>query len=206
MAEDRKAHWDAVYEHKAEGQLSWHQDEAGVSLDLAKLAGVTAGSSAIDIGGGTSPFAEALVGLGLTDISVLDISQVALEKAHVRLGSAGNAITWIAADITSWTPGRHFDLWHDRAVFHFLVNASDRAAYLDCLAKAAGIGGHAIIATFAPDGPETCSGLPVARYSPEDLASVLGPAFDLVAHRHHLHHTPWNKPQSFQFSLFRRSR
>lgn len=204
MTDKRQAHWDTVYDQKSETQLSWHQEEAQLSLELARLAGLSATSSAIDIGGGTSRFAGALLDLGLRDITVLDLSRVALDAARQRLGHPGNAVTWIAADITAWPPDRQYDFWHDRAVFHFLVDAEDRAAYLNSLAKGLDVGGHAMIATFAPDGPETCSGLPVARYSPEDLAKVLGERFALVAHRHHLHQTPWGKPQSFQFSLFRR--
>ncbi|GGE76766.1 class I SAM-dependent methyltransferase [Stappia taiwanensis] len=206
MTDKKREHWDTVYDQKSETQLSWHQEEAQLSLELAKLAGISATSSAIDIGGGTSRFAGTLLDLGLRDVTVLDLSQVALDAARQRLGQAGDAVSWIAADITAWSPDRHYDFWHDRAVFHFLVDAKDRAAYLNSLAKGLVVGGHAMIATFAPDGPETCSGLPVARYSPEGLAEVLGERFALVAHRHHLHQTPWGKPQSFQFSLFRRDR
>ncbi|MCA1297354.1 class I SAM-dependent methyltransferase [Stappia indica] len=204
MTDKRKAHWDTVYDQKSEMQLSWHQEEAQLSLELAKLAGISATSSAIDIGGGTSRFAGTLLDLGLRDVTVLDLSQVALDAARQRLGQAGDAVTWVAADITTWSPDRQYDFWHDRAVFHFLVDAEDRAAYLNNLTKGLVVGGHAMIATFAPDGPETCSGLPVARYSPEGLAEVLGERFALVAQRHHLHQTPWGKPQSFQFSLFRK--
>lgn len=206
MTDKRKAHWDTVYDQKSEMQLSWHQEEAQLSLELAKLAGISPTSSAIDIGGGTSRFAGTLLELGLRDVTVLDLSQVALDAARQRLGQAGDAVSWIAADITAWSPDRQYDFWHDRAVFHFLVDAKDRAAYLNSLTKGLDVGGHAMIATFAPDGPETCSGLPVARYSPEELADVLGERFALIAQRHHLHQTPWGKPQSFQFSLFRRDR
>lgn len=206
MTDKRKAHWDTVYDQKSEMQLSWHQEEAQLSLELAKLAGISPTSSAIDIGGGTSRFAGTLLDLGLRDVTVLDLSQVALDAARQRLGQAGDAVSWITADITAWSPDRQYDFWHDRAVFHFLVDAKDRAAYLNSLAKGLDVGGHAMIATFAPDGPETCSGLPVARYSPEELADVLGERFALIAQRHHLHQTPWGKPQSFQFSLFRRDR
>ncbi|SNR60468.1 class I SAM-dependent methyltransferase [Puniceibacterium sediminis] len=205
MTVDRKTHWDTVYDQKSEAQLSWHQAEAKLSLELIAMAGVTAASSVIDIGGGTSRLAAALLSMGLRDVTVLDLSQVALNTARDQLGQPGQSVTWIPADITSWTPDRQYDLWHDRAVFHFLVDAPERAAYLDSLARGLGNGGHAIIATFAPDGPETCSGFPVARYSPTDLAEVLGEGFELVAHRPHLHQTPWGKTQSFQFSLFRRT-
>ncbi|PHP68779.1 SAM-dependent methyltransferase [Zhengella mangrovi] len=206
MRVDRKTHWDGVYGGKSEAQLSWHQNDPAVSLELIELASVTASSSVIDIGGGTSRLAGTLLGTGLHDVTVLDLSQVALDAARDRLGKGGETVTWICADITCWTPDRQYDLWHDRAVFHFLVDPPERAAYLQSLDRAVRIGGHAIIATFAPDGPETCSGLPVARYSPVELASLLDESFALEADRHHLHQTPWGKSQSFQYSLFRRFR
>ncbi|GAB4511050.1 MAG: class I SAM-dependent methyltransferase [Roseibium sp.] len=206
MTTDRKTHWNAVYGAKTEAELSWHQDEPTASLELIETAGITPASSVIDVGGGTSCLVDSLVARGFRDVTVLDLSQVALDKVRDRLGGAGETVTFIASDITSRVTDRRYDLWHDRAVFHFLVDAPERAAYLDSLARALDIGGHAVIATFAADGPETCSGLPVARYSPEDLAAVLGDRFELVAHRHQLHQTPWGKGQSFQFSLFRRTR
>lgn len=206
MTVDRKTHWDTVYREKSAAQLSWHQDDPKASLELIEMAGIGADSSVIDIGGGTSRLASALLAMGLHDVTVLDVSQAALDLTRDSLGQAGETVTWISADITAWSPDRHYDLWHDRAVFHFLVEKSGRAAYLESLQKGLSIGGHAIIATFAPDGPEKCSGLPVARYSPDDIADLLGGNFELVAHRHHMHQTPWGKSQSFQFSLFRRLR
>lgn len=206
MTVERKEHWDVVYGEKSEAQLSWHQDNPRLSLELIEMSGATANSSAIDIGGGTSRLASSLLAMGLHDITVLDLSQVALDTARNRLGQAGEKVKWISADITSWVPDRYYDLWHDRAVFHFLVDPAERAAYLKSLSRAVSVGGHVIIATFAPDGPEKCSGLPVVRYSPSDLAEILGESFEIVAHRHHLHQTPSGKRQSFQFSLFRRLR
>lgn len=206
MTVERKEHWDVVYGEKSEAQLSWHQDDPRLSLELIEMSGATANSSAIDIGGGTSRLASSLLAMGLHDITVLDLSQVALDTARNRLGQAGEKVKWISADITSWVPDRYYDLWHDRAVFHFLVDPAERAAYLKSLSRAVSVGGHVIIATFAPDGPEKCSGLPVVRYSPSDLAEILGESFEIVAHRHHLHQTPSGKRQSFQFSLFRRLR
>ena len=202
---DRAAHWEGVYGARADDRLSWHEDDPSVSLDLARAAGLTADTSVIDIGGGTSRLAAALRARGLRDVTVLDLSQAALERSRACLGAEGDGIAWIVADVTRWTPSRTWDLWHDRAAFHFLVEPADRAAYLDRLDRSLVPGGHAIIATFAPDGPETCSGLPVARYSPESLAAELGGSFSLVAHRRHAHVTPWGTPQNFQFSLFRKA-
>ncbi len=206
MTVERKEHWDVVYGEKSEAQLSWYQDDPRLSLELIEMSGATANSSVIDIGGGTSRLASSILAMGLHDITVLDLSQVALDIARNRLGQACETVKWISADITSWVPDRHYDLWHDRAVFHFLVDPAEQAAYLKSLRRGVSVGGHVIIATFAPDGPEKCSGLQVARYSPSDLSRLMQESFELIAHRHHLHQTPLGKRQSFQFSLFRRFR
>ena len=141
---------------------------------------------------------------GFAAITVLDVSEAALQSVKARLGENAASVRWIAADATDWQPPESFDIWHDRAAFHFLVEEKDRAAYLDRLHAGVKPGGHAIIATFAPDGPEKCSGLPVRRYSPESLGKTIGSAFDLVEHRLHRHITPWGAVQSFQFSVLRR--
>ncbi len=203
MADERVSHWEGVYREKDDSQLSWHQDDPSISLELCDMAGVHSGSSVIDIGGGTSRFAARLIEKGLRDVSVLDLSEAALDRSRRHLKPASDQIKWIAADVTTWTPSRSYDLWHDRAVFHFLINADDRAAYIDRLRRCLRPGGHAIIATFALDGPEKCSGLPVVRYDPQGLSEVLGDAFSLVAERRHMHPTPWGSAQSFQFSLLR---
>ncbi len=204
MKQDRKKHWDDIYSQKTASQLSWYQDKPSVSLELAKEAGLTSDSSVIDIGGGASRFIDCLIEQGLSDLSVLDLSQVALSLARQRLGKHGDKVEWIASDITVWSPVRDYDLWHDRAVFHFLVDAQDRGAYIDRLAQCVRPAGHAVIATFALDGPETCSGLPIVRYSPRSLGDTLGPDFALQTHRISVHRTPSGSPQSFQFSLFRK--
>lgn len=206
MTETKQDHWNRIYSRKTEAELSWHQDDPACSLDLAAEAGLTPGQSVIDIGGGTSRFTDGLLGQGLRDLTVLDLSEAALDRLRLRLGPRGQDVAWIAADITTWEPERVYDLWHDRAVFHFLVAPRDRAAYLGRLSRALRPGGHAIIATFAPDGPETCSGLPVERYSPRSLAQTLGPDYRLLTHRLERHRTPAGAVQSFQFSLFRKTR
>ncbi|WGH79530.1 class I SAM-dependent methyltransferase [Jannaschia ovalis] len=205
MAQDRKSHWDAIYAEMPEDRLSWHEDDPAVSLALAERAGISAESAVIDLGGGRSRLAGCLLDRGLRDVTVLDLSEAALAAARERLGPRRDSVTWIAADVADWRPARRWDLWHDRAVFHFLTEAADRAAYRDALSRALAPGGHAIIATFASDGPARCSGLPVRRYDPEDLAAELGPGFVPVTARRHLHHTPWGAAQSFQFSLFRKT-
>jgi ubiquinone/menaquinone biosynthesis C-methylase UbiE len=204
MNEDRKSHWDGIYSQKTESQLSWHQDNPSISLELAEIAGIAPTSSVIDVGGGISRFIDCLIEQGLSDLTVLDLSKVAIDVARQRLGKRGGVVNWIASDITKWSPSRDYDLWHDRAAFHFLVDLKDRDAYLDRLSRCVRSGGHAIIATFALDGPETCSGLPVVRYSPESLAETLGNKFTLLTERPCLHQIPSGKQQSFQFSLFRK--
>jgi trans-aconitate methyltransferase len=158
----------------------------------------------IDIGGGASHLVDALLKDGYRSLAVLDLSASALEAARKRIGPAAAQVGWIVADVTRWKPARPFDVWHDRAAFHFLTEPDDRAAYLDCLRSGLRVGGQAIIATFALDGPEKCSGLPVHRYDSASLAETLGPSFELIETRAEAHKTPWNSFQSFQFSRFRR--
>ncbi len=202
-AADRQAHWQSVYTAKSEREVSWFQDQAQPSLTLIEEAGPPS-SAVIDIGGGASRLADGLLSRGFQDLTVLDLSPAALEAAKARIGAGAERIRWIAADVTTWEPSRAYDIWHDRATLHFLVAEPDRAAYLSRLARALKPGGCAIIATFAPDGPERCSGLPVRRYDAEGLARTLGLGFRLLGARRHEHVTPWGASQSFQFSVFRR--
>lgn len=203
-SESRQAHWDNAYATKGEAGVSWFQETPALSLELIRQAGAGPASSIVDIGGGASRLVDALLREGVGSITVLDISPAALDAAKARLGAAANAVEWIAADVTQWTPERRYDIWHDRAAFHFLTEADARAAYVERLRGALKPGGHAVIATFALDGPERCSGLPVVRYDPAGLAAVLGPSFALVDQRRHVHATPWGSTQSFQFSLLKR--
>ncbi len=200
----KKDHWDTIYGQKAEVDLSWHQDDPTVSLDLMLEAGLTSKSSVIDIGAGTSRVVDRLLELELCDISVLDLSECAIASAQGRQGDSGPKVNWIVADVTTWETSRVFDIWHDRAVFHFLVDPMEQISYVERLYNCLDLGGHAVIATFALDGPKKCSGLDVMRYSPDSLSEVLGSRFTLVTHRFHLHRTPWGRAQSFQYSLFRK--
>jgi SAM-dependent methyltransferase len=205
MAEaSRKAHWETVYTTKDESEVSWFQDDPAPSLALIEQAQPAPDSAIIDVGGGTSRLVDALLSRGFRNVTVLDISAAALDLAALRLGRRAGEAQWIVADVTEWQPFRRFDIWHDRAAFHFLVDDEDRKAYIACLKQALRPGGHAIIATFAADGPEKCSGLPVNRYEPAGLAKELGEEFALVGSRRHAHATPSNSSQSFQFSIFRK--
>lgn len=202
--ERRQAHWEAVYTTKAEQEVSWFQASPAPSLHAIARTGAKPSSAVIDIGGGASRLVDHLLGQGFVDVSVLDLSAAALDAAKARLGERAASVDWIAADVTDWEPPKAYDVWHDRAAFHFLTDANDRAAYVACLTRALKTGGHAIIATFALDGPERCSGLPVVRYDAASLAQTLGPAFRLIDTHRHEHATPWDFRQNFQFSLFRR--
>jgi trans-aconitate methyltransferase len=198
------AHWDAIYATKREDQVSWFQDQPGPSLDLLALIGARAGDAVIDIGGGESRLVDGLLARGFADVSVLDLSATALEAARARLGAAGERAHWIVADMTTWSPTRVYDVWHDRAALHFLTDPADQRAYVARLRAALKPGGCAILATFAPDGPEKCSGLPVRRHDAASLAALLGPDFTLADTRRHDHMTPGGATQRFQFSTFRR--
>jgi trans-aconitate methyltransferase len=204
IASERQSHWQNVYLSKSEQQVSWTQADPQPSLGLIEKFAGDHNASIIDIGGGASRLVDALVDRGFAAVTVLDLSEAALQSAKARLGEQGASVRWIAADATIWQPPDALDIWHDRGAFHFLVEARDRAAYIDRLHAGLKPGGHAIIATFAPDGPEKCSGLPVQRYDPESLSKAIGTAFELVEHQLHRHVTPWGAAQSFQFSVLRR--
>ena len=205
MTDDRQSHWETVYSTKPETDVSWFQETPEPSLALLALVGAGSTSAIVDVGGGTSRLVDALLAEGYTDLTVLDLSAAALATARQRLGKAADRVQWIVADATAWEPPpKHYDVWHDRAAFHFLTDEADQHAYVDRLARGLKVNGHAIIGTFAVDGPEKCSGLAVERHSAESLAALLGSSFERVDARPHEHTTPWGSVQKFQFSTFRR--
>lgn len=200
----RETHWDDVYRTKGDNDVSWFEEVPQLSLELISDS-ARPESAIIDIGGGASRLPDALLSAGHTDVTVLDISAEALAKARERVEQSGGKAQWIVSDVTRWHPERAYDLWHDRAAFHFLTDPADQAAYRGVLDAALRSGGTAIIATFAPDGPEKCSGLPVVRHDGASIAAVLGSGFSLVRELRHEHRTPWGSVQKFQFSVFRKS-
>jgi SAM-dependent methyltransferase len=200
----RRGHWEGVYTTKGEAEVSWFQETPGPSLELLRLIGAAPSSALIDIGGGASRLVDSLVAQGFVNITVLDVSAAALAKARARLGDEAGKVKWVAADVTQWQPPETYDVWHDRAAFHFLTDPGDQAAYVQALKQALRGGGHAIIGTFALDGPEKCSGLPVQRHNAESLGALLGPDFALIDSRRHEHVTPWDSVQKFHFGTFRR--
>jgi hypothetical protein len=199
-----KQHWDTVYATKGERDVSWFEASPDVSLAMIGAAGLALDTCVIDIGAGDSRLVDALIERGVTCLAVLDVASPALHRAQARLGEKAADVAWIQADVTGVWSWKDVDIWHDRAVFHFLTERAARDRYKMRLAEMLKQGGSAIIATFALDGPEKCSGLPVVRYSPETLASELGDGFVLVDSHRHIHTTPWGTRQAFQYSRFLR--
>jgi trans-aconitate methyltransferase len=203
MTTDRRAHWDTVYTTKASDAVSWFQPEPAQSLRLLRRFGLTARSCVIDVGGGDSHLVDRLVqDEGCTCVAVLDVSEAALTRARQRLGASASTVEWLATDVTAEWSVTPRDVWHDRAVFHFLTEPADRARYVERVRRTVKQGGTVLIATFAPDGPERCSGLPVARYSPGALARELGPDFVLRESISEGHRTPSGAVQSFNYCVF----
>lgn len=196
--------WEDVYQSKGEAETSWFEDRPQVSLDLIAATGATSKAAIVDVGAGASRLVDCLLETGFHRITVLDLSETALAKARARLPD-DVPVEWVAANVLDWEPSGLFDVWHDRAAFHFLTAAADQDAYLRVMDRALVPGGHAIIGTFAPDGPEKCSGLPVARYDAALLAERLGPDYRLIQSLIHDHHTPWGSVQRFHFSLFKKN-
>ena len=205
MSDALQAHWQAVYRDKAAPQTSWHRAHLDESLRLIDALGLPQGTPVLDVGGGRSSLVDDLLARGFGDVSVLDLSSAALHDTRARLGARGENVRWIAGNVLDVDlPEAHFGLWHDRAAFHFLIDAAARARYLAQITSAVRAGGHAVIATFAPDGPERCSGLPVARYDSAQLAMQFAPAFERCAESRELHRTPWDSEQAFTYVVLRR--
>jgi SAM-dependent methyltransferase len=202
----QKNHWERVYSTKPTEKLGWYEPHLQTSSSWIKGLGLTADAPILDVGGGASTLVEDLLASGYRSITVLDLSAQALSLVKARLGSKAEEVTWLVGDITAVDlPTHHFELWHDRAVFHFLVAPEQREKYRSNLLKALKPGGHVIIAAFAPEAPPTCSGLPVQRYDPEQLANTLGREFELKRHQKELHVTPGGVEQMYLYCHFRRT-
>lgn len=201
-----KSHWEHVYSSRPTDRVSWFQEHALRSLELIQDTGASRSAAIIDVGGGASTLVDDLVQGGYSDITVLDLSGAALATAKARLGErAAAAVEWIEADITTTTlPQARFDIWHDRAVFHFLTDPADRQAYVQTVLRAVRPGGHVIVATFADDGPTECSGLPVMRYRPDELHAQFGEPFVLLRHDKEAHQTPFGTVQQFVYCYCRK--
>ena len=206
MHNERKTHWEQVYRDKSPLQVSWYQPAPTLSWELIRAGGVDMDAALIDVGGGASTLVDWLLEQGYRDISVLDISAQALAHAQQRLGERARSVQWIEADVTRFEPPRRYRVWHDRAVFHFLTEAADRARYRAALERALEPDGEAIIGTFAPGGPERCSGLPIVQYDAERIHAELCGQFVLRETRTETHRTPAGKDQLFNFFRFGRAR
>jgi SAM-dependent methyltransferase len=200
--DERKNHWNTVYRSKTANSVSWYRSHLEVSLELLAEGGLGKHSRVIDVGAGASTLVDDLLERGLHDITVLDVSAAALTVAQRRLGERAQRVHWLVGDLlqVALAPAG-FDLWHDRAVLHFLTDPADAARYARIAAGALRVGGYAVIAGFAPDGPDHCSGLPVARRSAEDIGTIFAPAFVLVDQRTERHRTPTGAEQSFAYAL-----
>ncbi len=201
---DRKTHWETVYATKAETSVSWYQEEPRLSLELIRAVAPAEGGRIIDVGGGASVLVDRLLELPFEEIAVLDISATALDRAKARLGERAERVRWVVADVTEVPELGTFDVWHDRAVFHFLTDPADRRRYVELARKTVPEGGHLVIATFADDGPKQCSNLDVCHYNARSLADELGEGFTLVREARESHTTPWGSSQPFFYGVFRR--
>jgi SAM-dependent methyltransferase len=197
-----KEHWNQVYQSKGALDVSWYQDRPAMSLRLIEAAGIARNAGIIDVGGGASVLVDFLLDAGLSNLAVLDLSANALGLAQQRLGPRASLVNWFVADVTEFTAPQTFGLWHDRAVFHFLTNETDRRKYAQTLARTLAPGGHAIIATFAQDGPLKCSGLDICRYDAASICAELGPKLKFIAQVDETHVTPWHTEQKFSYFHF----
>ena len=203
MTVDWREHWETVYQTRASTEVSWYQENPAKSREMIRRTGVSRIAPIIDVGGGASRLVDYLIADGFSDLTVLDVSATALQRARERVGPEADQVTWIETDIRTWVPVRRFQVWHDRAVFHFLTEAADRQRYVAVLRAALAPAGHVVIATFGLDGPERCSGLLVRRYSALSLAAELGAGFALVGEERESHVTPAGTVQQFQYCWFR---
>jgi ubiquinone/menaquinone biosynthesis C-methylase UbiE len=201
---DRKTHWEHVYSTKPETGVSWYQEDPCLSLELIRLVAPAEDGRIIDVGGGASALVDRRLDLCFGEIAVVDISETALGKARARLGERAERVRWVVADVTEVSELGVFDVWHDRAVFHFLTEESDRRAYVELARRTVPVGGHLIIASFADDGPKRCSDLDVCRYNAHTMAAEFGGGFSLVRAAKETHTTPRGSHQAFFYGVLRR--
>ena len=202
---ERKVHWDAIFGSKPSPELTWYQPHLEKSLELIHASNISKEAPILDIGCGDSTLVDDLLGSGYTGLTVLDVSSLALERSRERLGWRAAQVTWVEGDITQLDlPAAKYCLWHDRAVFHFLIDPIERGLYVLAARRSLAPGGYLIIVTFAMDGPEKCSGLPVMRFDPESLSNEFGSSFQLLQSYPETHRTPWGGEQQFQYCLFQK--
>jgi SAM-dependent methyltransferase len=205
MTTEASRHWDGVYGSRVFDQVSWYQNVPERSLRYIQDAVPNRNAAVIDVGGGASTLVDHLLDAGFNDVTVVDISDKALQQARQRLGDRADAVNWVVADVRAFLPERTFSIWHDRAVLHFLVDAEDRARYLEALRRALLPGAKLVLSTFGPDGPLRCSGLQIRRYDIEMLMQLLGPYFELQGHELEDHETPAGAKQQFLYTSWTRT-
>lgn len=201
---ERRTLWDGVYDSKRADEVSWFQATPDLSLRLIGRTGVARGARIVDVGGGASTLADHLLGAGYAQLTVLDLAAAGLGQAQARLGARAGEIEWVVADVTRWRAPHAFDLWHDRAVLHFLTEAEDQAAYAETLRRTVAPEGWAVIGGFAPGGPAKCSGLPVVQHDAASLGALFGDAFRLLETHGEAHRTPSGAEQAFRYHVFQR--
>ncbi len=201
---NKRGKWEAVYGQKQPNEVSWYRPHLERSLAFIRTCNLQPDSRIVDVGGGAATLVDDLLSDGFHNLAVIDLADAALAAARDRLGERAAAVDWIVGDVTTpLLPGGSVDFWHDRAVFHFLVEEAERAAYLAQVMRCVRPGGHVLVATFGPDGPERCSGLPVARYDAHGIRAVFGDAFEKVAEASEEHETPWGAVQAFVYCMCR---
>jgi SAM-dependent methyltransferase len=199
-----KKHWEAIYSGKAPDRVSWYRPHLDRSLRFLDATRIASTAAVIDVGGGTSTFVDDLLDRGYSNLTVLDLSPTALETARARLGDRASRVKWICADVThADLPERAYDFWHDRAVFHFLTDPAARSRYVDAVRRSLRPGGHIVVATFGPHGPEKCSGLEVLRFTADSLHAEFGEDFAKIADSTEIHNTPWGSEQEFVYCYCR---
>lgn len=199
---NRKQHWENIYETKKLEEVSWYQPKPDISLELIQQSGIAKDAAIIDIGGGDSFLVDNLLEEGYKDVTVLDISEKAIERAKERLGERAESVSWIISDIAEFKPDREYDLWHDRAAFHFLTDKKDQQHYVNIASEGIANGGSLIIGTFSKNGPEKCSGLEIKQYSEEEMSDLFAASFQKQSCKEIIHNTPFDTTQSFLFCRF----
>ena len=206
MTSGGRSHWDSVYDAKSFTEVSWYQETPAKSLESIAVTGIGRDGAVLDAGGGASLLVDHLLEDGFTDLTVLDISDKALQQTRDRLGAKSSRVNWIVSDILRFTPERQYNLWHDRAVMHFLTDPGDRERYVEVVRNALLDTGFLVLATFGPDGPQQCSGLRTTRYNVDMTAELLGPDFELQGFELVMHETPARAAQQFLYSTWRKCR
>ncbi len=201
---DPKQYWEQIYQHKAADEVSWYQVQPERSLRMIEHCGIALDAAILDVGCGASTLVDHLLAHGYTDVTVLDISSAALHAAQTRLRADARRVHWVESAVGEFQPNRPFDLWHDRAVFHFLTASEDRRRYVEVLHKALHPSGHLIMATFAKGGPRQCSGLDIVQYDASALSAEIGQGFELLEQNHEIHRTPAGVEQDFAYFRFRK--